>query len=140
MRSTVPHVRRKHAISVLWHGPDFHYLALRAAEGCGDARTAYADINGSDYGLTLSVVRILALLFLALGFIKARRSCLQAVSTHRSTSAHRTLMRRVGRCWRRCAGSAPAAPPGAAAPAALRHPSLSSKVRGTHALPTHPVR
>jgi hypothetical protein len=33
---------------------------------------AYADVNGADYRLTLSVVRILALLFLALGFIKAR--------------------------------------------------------------------
>jgi hypothetical protein len=65
-------VRHKLAIGALRHGPDIHYLALRAAEGCGDARTAYADINGSDYGLTLSVVRILALLFLALGFIKAR--------------------------------------------------------------------
>ena len=83
-----------------------------AAEGCGDARTAYADVNGGDYRLTLSVVRILALLFLALGFVKARPRdstfrCKQAISMHRSTPAQRVpqvLVALCGQCSRRASG------------------------------------
>ena len=111
-----------------------------AAEGCGDARTAYADVNGGDYRLTLSVVRILALLFLALGFIKARRpnSC-RCQASNIVASQHSSSARAAG------AGGAvrPVQPPRLRAPRRrlrfgvnLSHPR---RVR-THALTTRPLR
>lgn len=104
-----------------------------AAEGCGDARTAYADVNGGDYRLTLSVVRILALLFLALGFIKARRpnSC-RCQASNIVASQHSSSARAAG------AGGAvrPVQPPRLRAPRRrlrfgihLSHPRCVARMR-----------
>jgi hypothetical protein len=49
----------------------------RAADGCTNSRETFADLNGGDYRVTLTVVRALVIVFLGLGVIKARESAVE---------------------------------------------------------------